>query len=175
MGSVSGQHSGLRIWHCCTYGVSHSCGFDLWPGNFHMLWVWPKNIFFSSNDLSFVIYGTFLIICPNSPECDFHDTRIFSIQSSLPRIINAMLNIQYLLDHFNFLIYSEIIIVIIFSRHLLRNNFICKSIFSSTLKPKFIFITVLNMQKYNFNSKGLLSSPETLLFLITGFPELHSH
>ena len=26
------QHSGLRIWCCCSYDLSHNCGLDLIPG-----------------------------------------------------------------------------------------------------------------------------------------------
>ena len=32
-------------WHCHCYGLLRSllwCMFDLWPGNFCMLWTWPK-------------------------------------------------------------------------------------------------------------------------------------
>ena len=55
------QHSGLGIWHCCSCGVGHSCSSDLipGPGNFHMLWLWPK-IFLNvnRNNYKVVIHNT---------------------------------------------------------------------------------------------------------------------
>ena len=38
-GEVPLWHSGLRIWHCHSYGAGHNCSnrIDWWPGNFHML------------------------------------------------------------------------------------------------------------------------------------------
>ena len=38
-------HTGLRIQHCYCSDLGHCCGMgsmDPWSGNFHMLWVWPK-------------------------------------------------------------------------------------------------------------------------------------